>query len=836
MSNIKNSFSRILVVGYYNRGNLGDDAYQGIMGKFFPDAKLEFIDSEQLTEVIPENYDALIAGGGDIINVYFHKNIRPFFNKFKGPKIAFSVGIPFPSLIKDEYLGYFDHVFTRNYEDVREIQKLLGSHRAHFIPEITLGYFPTYPHINETNESSSENKTCGIFLIGNLIKYPFIVNDIVHLISKISLTYNIIFYCFNPAEDLNISETIKELAYKRLNESISNNEHLFQLLEGARSNNRMKIDSNEYNAQEMIDIISDLNFAICLRYHSHVFCAVAGTPFVSISSTRKTRSFMKQAGLSSYQYEIVLNDNGTPIASDYEIMKNTTRRAIQDKILISEQLNTYIAQSKFLLINLQASRLLRIGSTDIRTGIANVIKETGDHQNAARLLSSYIIGYPDSPYVWGMYENFKNVDSHKESITNAIHDSFQYLTHHGAIIKNKLKEISGGHENLPLFVDIREYQSYKEAHRGGWYMVCENLYKLNSKNEHGEPNGIICDMYVDRTFHWVKTYMIYKGIIPYTGPWCGFIHHTANTTYSEYNTAALFDIPEFIQSLHTCLALFTLSEHLSRYLRCRLSLIAPHIKVITFAHPVVEPSRSFSFHSYKHNNHRKLINIGSWMRNPFTIYTIEKSPLDLAVLVGKNMDDHLPPKNFKIAGLEGQFISYEINHKYHNTHHPCRPESDNIPRWVHMLMEWLIKLGISISHYNNNILYIKDADRVNELNNKISNMIKGVTQIPYQSNDDYDNLLAHNVIFLDLIDAAAVNTIIECIVRRTPIVVNKIPGTIALLGEYYPLFYKDISEIPNLLTDKNIHIAHKYLRKLDIKRYRMKYFLNQIKEIITELL
>jgi hypothetical protein len=65
--------------------------------------------------------------------------------------------------------------------------------------------------------------------------------------------------------------------------------------------------------------------------------------------------------------------------------------------------------------------------------------------------------------------------------------------------------------------------------------------------------------------------------------------------------------------------------------------------------------------------------------------------------------------------------------------------------------------------------------------------------------------------------------------------VNKIPGTVALLGENYPLFYKDVTEVPRLVTDKKVDQAHQYLRKLDIKRFRVSYFLDQMIEVITKL-
>ena len=868
MNVAKNTLKSILVMGYYNKGNLGDDSYQGIMGQFFPNEKLEFIASDQLSTVRADNYDAIIVGGGDVINDYFHSHIVPFLSNFKGPRIAFSIGIPFPSLITEKYLGYFDHVFTRNYEDVREIQKVLGSYRAHFIPDIALAYpspSEIASNVNNTcgmkdsavdppqldlvagitasqhylQQDSAVHRTqldfvAGIFLVGNVMRYPNIVGDIAHIVSKLALSYNIILYCFHPQEDMTISEIVRALAYKRLNNSFTEDARLKSLLDTAKDESRIMVDATTYTASEMIQNISELDFALCMRYHSHIFCAVAGVPFVSISSTRKTRSFMKQAGLDAYQYQIELDDNGTPIGSNYDVMKVVCGMAIRDKVYIQEQLDEFMRQSRFLLSNHQAAQILTVSRTDLREGVTNFIRETGDYQNGARLLSNYIIGYPDSPYVWGMYDKLKCAPN--DTLLETIHDSVQYLTHYGAIIKNELldRSESGSEKSLPLFVDLREYQSYKGAHRGGWYNTCEELAKLNSKNQCGEPNGIICDMYVDRTFHWVKSYMRYRGIIPYTSPWCGFIHHTSNTTYSPYNSTDLFNIPEFIQSLHTCVALFSLSEPLSRYLRERLAIHAPHIKVITFAHPVVTPPMVFSPYDYNFNKEPKLINIGAWMRNPFTIYRLDKIPLKQTILVGNEMYDHLPPPHFQIQAAESHTDMKSVTEPDTLALIPCRSISTAYPRWVSMLAEWLPALGVTVNGYENGTLYIRNGDRAPDLNNIVTKMIQNVEPMQYQSNEAYDELLSKNIVFLDLVDAAAVNTIIECIVRRTPVVVNKIPGTVALLGEDYPLYYHNIADVPELLTEAKITKAHKYLKKLDVKRYRIEYFLNQMTKVVAD--
>lgn len=881
---------KILVIGYYHKNNLGDDSYQGVMGIFFPNDELDFIGSNKLSEIKAEKYNIVIVGGGDVINDYFNKDIKPFLLNFKGQKIAFSIGIPFPSLINDDYLGFFDHIFTRNYEDVYEIQKVLGSHRAHFIPDITLLYNTTSNNKNITSDSTflSDNtdisgqikkseetnnlnqinkyknmskinkleKTCGIFLIGNIIKYPNIVNDIAHIISKLALTYNIIFYCFDINEDIEISQIIKNLVINRLNNSETNNERLLNLLNDAKKYEHISIDMNYYNTSQMINLICNLDFAVCMRYHSHIFCTIAGVPFISISTTRKTRSYMKQAGLSKYQYETLLDCYGTPINSNYEELKSVCRECIHDKKLIRKQLSIFLNQSRFLLCSNQIKYLISINKTDIRIRIYDFIQETHDYENAARLLSNYIIGYPDSPYVWGMYGKFKRCNGSENNLRDIIYESAKYLMRNGAILKNETSDntindyindiinnnsVLLEHDSFPLYVDLREYRSYKDAHRGGWYVACEGLHRLSSKNKNNEYNGIICDMYVDRTFHWTKSYMIHRGIIPYTGAWCGFIHHTANTTYSQYNTDSLFNIIEFIQSLHTCRALFTLSEPLSCYLRKRLETIAPHVKVITFYHPVVDPISYFDIDKYLINKTHKLINIGAWMRNPFTIYKINNIPnYQKAILVGKEMRDYIPPDNFKISysELDKETLmskSKNNDNDYISSLYPCRPEYNIMSKWLLMLIEWLESLGINIKFYDEPILYIEEQNRVDELNLKISRMLSSVKHLKYKSNKDYDKLLSKNIIFLDLIDAAAVNTIVECIVRKTPIIVNKIPGTIALLGENYPLFYTNLSQINDLLSTESIKTAYIYLTELNNTKFKLSEFMHQLGNIVNEL-
>jgi hypothetical protein len=63
--------------------------------------------------------------------------------------------------------------------------------------------------------------------------------------------------------------------------------------------------------------------------------------------------------------------------------------------------------------------------------------------------------------------------------------------------------------------------------------------------------------------------------------------------------------------------------------------------------------------------------------------------------------------------------------------------------------------------------------------------------IDYLSNIDYDLLLSKNIAYLDLYDAGATNTIIECIVRNTPVLVNPLPSVKEYLGENYPFYFEN---------------------------------------------
>ena len=86
------------------------------------------------------------------------------------------------------------------------------------------------------------------------------------------------------------------------------------------------------------------------------------------------------------------------------------------------------------------------------------------------------------------------------------------------------------------------------------------------------------------------------------------------------------------------------------------------------------------------------------------------------------------------------------------------------------------------------------------------------------TDEEYDDLLRSSIVFLNLYDSTISTTVIECIGRNTPLVVNRLPGLEEYLGVDYPLFYDTIEEAADIMHDKDKLIAATtYLKSLPMK-------------------
>jgi hypothetical protein len=101
--------------------------------------------------------------------------------------------------------------------------------------------------------------------------------------------------------------------------------------------------------------------------------------------------------------------------------------------------------------------------------------------------------------------------------------------------------------------------------------------------------------------------------------------------------------------------------------------------------------------------------------------------------------------------------------------------------------------------------------------------------LAYQSASGYDQLLAQNIVFLDLYDTVVNNTVLECIVRRTPVLCNRLPALEELLGPDYPFFFSGLAEAAAKAENPVfIERAHQHLMAIPQDRFSQRSFRDSV--------
>lgn len=106
----------------------------------------------------------------------------------------------------------------------------------------------------------------------------------------------------------------------------------------------------------------------------------------------------------------------------------------------------------------------------------------------------------------------------------------------------------------------------------------------------------------------------------------------------------------------------------------------------------------------------------------------------------------------------------------------------------------------------------------------------GVISLNYMNNNKYDYFLSRNVMFMETVDSSANNGVIDCIIRNTPLIINKNPAIVEYLGPEYPLYFSNVEEVPEL-AERALE-GHHYLVEMDktflseefFKQEMLKYF------------
>jgi hypothetical protein len=279
-------------------------------------------------------------------------------------------------------------------------------------------------------------------------------------------------------------------------------------------------------------------------------------------------------------------------------------------------------------------------------------------------------------------------------------------------------------------------------------------YVIDMMQKYHNPDGVKFEGFLERPFIWNKKHLLAGKKLPFTKPWVGILHNpwTFPIDRNEsITTAGLVKSDIFQQSLKCCKGLYTLSNELKQQVQAHVN-----VPVNFLYHPTEFVNKVFSPEEFLNNPHKKIVESGAWLRKTNSLFLL-------------NVD--------KSKWNKTKILPTLLNQEKNNNQ---------------MLFERK-KYGIKVS-------------------DEQANSVQMIYQL---SDDDYDDILQKNIVFVDLYASSANNVIIESIARGTPILINKLSAVVEYLGEDYPMYFSSLEEASDKVNDFNVVIkTHEYLMNL----------------------
>ena len=853
--------------------------------------------------------DIIIVGGGDILNNYFIDKLREHFFKKPNKIIAFSVGLPYDDiLISSNKLDIIDFIFIRTQQDMKLFSDFFTEDRLFYIPDISV-YLPeiygktsmlftksimqycnsifshklTKPKICEYNSYfvelqkciisiSKKKKIIGVMLNRHIYSKKELENylKIVKGFSEIIIymvrqNFHVVLLPFNTNNSKQAKENLQNdiLIHTDICKIINFKD---EKLLGNITN-----ITEELTVEETYKLFDYFYASMPMRFHATLFSIYKFVPMIPVFTTKKIENFLKDIRWKYYNKLptdaddipldidckdiieklkiIIKKDNNRKykkyLYDQYCTFKNIIENEIQH--FINTIVTPYEKKETIKYSNTHTVKILqlfqKLNSVALNNGALDFRCVTDDTQQntLTEIACFYLTGNTDSCYFYGLKSKMfrdKNMSENKDISGNPM---FDYEKEWKWILNDYYKKSEKKYNNVDGLFNLHFMNQKDESnvHRYGWKYVFESLKCYNNDN-----SLLYLDLYVDKTFHWKHNINRELGIIPYKTNWIGFIHHTFDTSFSNYNNTTLLENKEFIESLSHCQGLFVLSKYLQEQFIEEFKQRNIDVPIFYIIHPTEINVEKFSMKKFNKNMDKKLLHIGGWLRDIFSFYMLN---------IESNLSFNTNNCFYPFVSQKTDFIKkVAIRGKQMNNYFPTSNFSNEFHNFLLKLENKNnLKNDKILSYCSQNTTEKRDTHLTNNWNKHYYDyMVKfynSVDIIEFIENNMYDTLLSENIVFLNLVDASAINTLIECIVRETPVVVNRHPAVIELLGENYPLYYsysdnKEINyaemnnEVNRLLFDPTkIARANTYLRKLDKNKFTIERFVENFLNIVNNL-
>jgi hypothetical protein len=191
---------------------------------------------------------------------------------------------------------------------------------------------------------------------------------------------------------------------------------------------------------------------------------------------------------------------------------------------------------------------------------------------------------------------------------------------------------------------------------------------------------------------------------------------------------------------------------------------------------------------------------------------------------------------YQINYLQAHGVKVPFSHVYYPTDEPAHKFSyekfiDNPQRKLFsagaFLRNFQAIYDLDVAGYRKVLLRDEGIARHMQKRGVITN--DSVLALDRITDDDYEQLFVDNILFLNLLDASANTTVVECITRGTPILINKVGGVGEYLGASYPLYYETLEEAAHKAADfELIRQAGVYLETHPLREKLTKDFFTRV--------
>lgn len=320
----------ILVLGFYNKNNIGDESYKQTFTKLFPQHSLTFVDSLQKEAI--DKCEAVLLGGGNVIRNGFLKQLI----KYKPKRIyAFSAGQE--EDLGDQPLPPFKHIYARD-------KATLATCQAKKIPctlipdaALTLEGDPVagkkWIEQRFKDEKRDLYEKVVVVVVNN-----YLINGGLEDLSRDAFTFIKFSYDFARI----IDETCASFIFLPFGTGMPYDDRVANSWVANKCKYWKKncVIWDQLDVDTTMNVIAAANLSISSRLHSSIFSFASGTPFIDITHHSKNEMFLEMIGKKDNSVSFWNMDNRL-LKNKIDSMINTSKHTehVAQREKIREQVN-----------------------------------------------------------------------------------------------------------------------------------------------------------------------------------------------------------------------------------------------------------------------------------------------------------------------------------------------------------------------------------------------------------------------------------------------------------------------------------------------------------------